>query len=340
MLEKTELNDAPPHRELPRMLEKTELNDAPSALEASTRSEPDAAVSQGATDAGDRVESDAAQAEPAEPAEPHASSSSAPEPVAAVSTNSLEPVARQPTDVDSSLPPRPSRTARSLSTTLGLAAALMIVLGGIVLFTRSRESEPDTTQAARSPDPQIAQGEASPRKPAPNEPTAPTPAAAKPAATEPAATETAATETAAPEPAVAEPVIADSMAPSAPPVPETEATADAADNAESPSPASPGGLVTVTIRTTPPGAIIYDEKQRLGKGTAQIVLKQGRKRGMMALLNLHHPLHFVVDGSQPTVDVTLERMDAGTIARATAAHERKAAKGSAKSSAKPARAAR
>ena len=84
----------------------------------------------------------------------------------------------------------------------------MIVLGSIVLFTRSRESEPDTTQAARSLDPQIAHGEASPRNAAPNEPTAPTPAAAKPAATE-----TAATETAAPEPAAAEPVIADSMAP-------------------------------------------------------------------------------------------------------------------------------
>lgn len=310
------------------MLEKTELNGAPSALEASTRSEPDAAVSQRATDACDRVEPDSAQAAPAEP---HASSSSAPEPVAAVSTNSLEPVARQPTDVDSSLPPRPSRTARSLSTTIGLAAALMIVLGSIVLFTRSRESDPDTTQAARSLDPQIAHGEASPRKAAPNEPTAPTPAAAKPAATEPAAT-----ETAAPEPAVAEPVIADSMAPSAPPAPQTETTADAADNAESPTPASPGRLVTVTIRATQPGAIIYDEKQRIGKGTAQIVVRQGRKRGMMALLNLHHPLHFVVDGSQPTVDVTLERMDADAIARASAARESKAAK----SSAKTARAAR
>jgi hypothetical protein len=276
-------SEALPHNELPPMLEKTELNDAPSALEASTRSEPDAAQ--------------------AAPAEPHASSSSAPEPVATVSTNSLEPVARQPADVDSSLPPRPSRTARSLSTYIGLAAALMIVLGSIVLFTRSRESEPDTTQAARSPDPQIAHGEASPRKAAPNEPTAPTPAAAKPAATEPAATETAATETAA---------------------------------AESPTSASPGGLVTVTIRATPPGAIIYDEKQRIGKGTAQIVVRQGRKRGMMALLNLHHPLHFVVDGSQPTVDVTLERMDADAIARANAARESKAAK----SSAKTARAAR
>lgn len=304
------------------MLEKTELNDAPSALEASTRSEPDAGVSQRATDACDRVEPDAAQAAPAEP---HASSSSAPEPVAAVSTNSLEPVARQPTDVDSSLPPRPSRTARSLSTYIGLAAALMIVLGSIVLFTRSRESEPVTTQAARSLDPQIAHGEASPRKAAPNEPTAPTPAAAKPAATE-----TAATETAAPEPAAAEPAIADSMAPSAPPAPETETTADAADNAESPTPASPGALVTVTIRATPPGAIIYDEKQRIGKGTAQIVVRQGRKRGMMALLNLHHPLHFVVDGSQPTVDVTLERMAADAIARATAARGSKAAKSSAK----------
>jgi len=250
-----------------------------------------------------------------------------------VSTNSLEPVARQPTDVDSSLPPRPSRTARSFSTYIGLAAALLIVLGSIVLFTRSRESEPDTTEAARSLDPQIAHGEASPRKAAPNEPTAPTPAAAKPATTEPAAT-----ETAAPEPAAAEPVIADSMAPSAPPAPETETTADAADNAESPTPASPGALVTVTIRATPPGAIIYDEKQRIGKGTAQIVVRQGRKRGMMALLNLHHPLHFVVDGSQPTVDVTLERMAADAIARATAtaARESKAAK----SSAKTARAAR
>jgi len=51
---------------------------------------------------------------------------------------------------------------------------------------------------------------------------------------------------------------------------------------------------------------------------------------MMALLNLHHPLHFVVDGSQPTVNVTLERMDADTIARATAARERKAVKSPAK----------
>jgi hypothetical protein len=93
--------------------------------------------------------------------------------------------------------------------------------------------------------------------------------------------------------------------------------------------------VTVTIRTTPPGAIIYDEKQRLGKGTAQIVVRQGRKRGMMALLNLHHPLHFVVDGSQPTVDVTLERMDANTIARASAARERKATKSSAKTAPAP-----
>jgi len=185
---------------------------------------------------------------------------------------------------------------------------------------------------ARSLDPQLAHGEASARKAAPNEPTAPTPAAAKPAATEPVATETAARE-----PAAAEPVIADSMAPSAPPAPEPETTGDAADNAESPTPASPGGLVTVTIQATPPGAIIYDEKQRIGKGTAKIVVRQGgRKRSMMALLNLHHPLHFVVDGSQPTVNVTLERMSADTIARATAARERKAAK----SSAKTARAAR
>lgn len=317
------------------MLEETELNDAPSALEAATRSEPDAALSQGATDARDRVEPDAPQAAPdapqPAPAEPDASSSSAPEPVAAVSTNSLEPVARQPTDVDSALPLRPSRTARSLSTYIGLAAALMIVLGSIVLFTRSRESEPHTTQAARSPDRHIAHGEPSPSKAAPderNEPIAPTPAAAKPAAAEPA-------EPA--EPAAPEPAAADSMAPSAPPTPtpapETKAdtTADATDNAESLTPASPGGLVTVTIQATPPGAIIYDEKQRIGKGTAQIVVRQGgRKRSMMALLNLHHPLHFVVDGSQPTVEVTLERMSADTIARASAARERKAAKSSAK----------
>jgi hypothetical protein len=244
-------------------------------------------------------------------------------------------VARQATDVDASLPPRPSRTARSLSTTIGLAAALMIVLGGIFLVTRPRESESDTTQAARSLNPQLAHGQASPRKAAPNEPTTPTPAAAKPAASEPAAPEPAATATAAleiaaSEPAAAEPVVADSMAPSAPPASETETTSDAADSAKSPVPASPGGLVTVTIRATPPGAIIYDEKQRLGKGTAQIVVRQGRKRGMMALLNLHHPLHFVVDGSQTTVDVTLERMDAATIARASAARERNAAKNSAK----------
>jgi len=37
-----------------------------------------------------------------------------------------------------------------------------------------------------------------------------------------------------------------------------------------------------------------------------------------------------VDGSQPTVNVTLERMDAATIARAAAARERKAAKSPAK----------
>lgn len=140
---------------------------------------------------------------------------------------------------------------------------------------------------------------------------------------EPAAPQTSAADPTATEAVPPEPVAPASAAPSTSAA-ETSPDADAARAAAPSAPESTGGLVTVTIQASPPGAIIYDEKRRIGKGVARIVVRQGRKRSMLALLNLHHPRHFVVDGSQTSVHVTLEPMDANAIAQAVAAQERKA----------------
>jgi hypothetical protein len=231
-------------------------------------------------------------------------------PSVAAAPRTLEPWAQQSDRIDRSLSPRQSLSVRSLLTYVGLAAALVLMLGSIALLTRSGEPgepaskppppAPDSlamTPPATALDPEMSRDASAKPEADPREAAAPKAGALEPGAAEPGAAELA---------------------------PEADTSPDAPVAVASSIPASPGGRVTVTIRTSPPGAIIYDEKQRIGKGVARINMQPGRKRSMLALLNLHHPRHFVLDGSETTVNITLEPMDANAIARAIAVQKHKA----------------
>jgi hypothetical protein len=90
--------------------------------------------------------------------------------------------------------------------------------------------------------------------------------------------------------------------------------------AESAAPAQPSSqtaaAIRVTIRTSPPGAAIFDERRRIGKDTAVVSLLPGQKRRVLALLNRHQPTHIIVDGSVETVNIQLKPMEPDELERA------------------------
>ena len=244
------------------------------------------------------------------------------EPFLAAAPNTLEPCAHQLEHVDPTSAPGRNRSRRSLFVYVGLAVALVLMLGSVAVLTRSGErgdvaSRPpsqtpdstETTQRARRLNPEVPQGQ---------------PTRANANTREAAARETAALGSDSSESDAAKTDTSDPASSSSSLLaPAADADLKAPAAAEAPNSAAPGQLVTVTIHASPPEAIIYDEKQRIGKGVARITLRAGRKRSMLALLNLHHPRHFVLDGSQTTVNVTLEPMDANAIARSVATQKRK-----------------
>lgn len=262
----------------------------------------------------ERAEPDAP---PSSPAQSPGASSRESQPVA-VAPSTLEPYARPLDDRDAAPAVEHDRRARSPWAYVGIAAALVLLVGGIAAMTRA----PDSVAPASAP---AAEGHDEPRKATPAKAGTDEAVAPKAVAPAPAAPETKPEPEAAPPSEPSEPSTAAEPEAAEAEAAEAETQPGASAKAEASSPTPPSGPVTVTIHATPPDAIIYDEKQRIGKGTARIVMRPGRKRAMLALLNLHHPKHFVIDGSETTVNVTLERMDESAIARSISVQKRKAA---------------
>ncbi len=98
-----------------------------------------------------------------------------------------------------------------------------------------------------------------------------------------------------------------SAAPMAPPSAEVEEELEPPTGAEPPVlPNEPvDGFVTVRIQTEPPGALIYERDQQIGRGGMRYLLKSGRRKTLLALRNNHEPTRFTVDGTQSSVTIVL-----------------------------------
>jgi hypothetical protein len=72
------------------------------------------------------------------------------------------------------------------------------------------------------------------------------------------------------------------------------------------------GIVTVTVDTDPPGALIYELDQQIGTSPMKLQLKAGSRKKLLALRNNHQPTRFTVDGSEAVVTVVLPRAAEGS----------------------------
>jgi hypothetical protein len=69
---------------------------------------------------------------------------------------------------------------------------------------------------------------------------------------------------------------------------------------------SVGSLVTVTVRSSPGGAMLFHNDQQIGNGRATLTMKRGGKARLLALLNNHEPTRLTIDGSRSEVVIYLK----------------------------------
>lgn len=256
--------------------------------------------------------------EAAPPPDVSAPASVVPEPPQATSGGRApDPGTLRPTNLESLIPPQPRRRNRRVA---GLALAAALVLGIGVVAVRASAPADSAVAAAEvvgATEPQAVTPEAA--GPGKGSDTAAAEATVAAATTPAPATTEGAESPAAPEPA--SPTDSSSSAPSAPVSGESETRAEASASQRTRKPTS----TIVTVYTEPETALIYDERERIGKGVARIKVFPGQKRHVVALLNRHHPAHVNIDGSSETVHITMQPMDAETLARSisrTAAEKR------------------
>jgi hypothetical protein len=102
-----------------------------------------------------------------------------------------------------------------------------------------------------------------------------------------------------------------------PPAPSTSLTAARSQREVEPAPVmgndagasddeSPG-LVNVTIKTVPPGAVIFRAGKRVGTSGVEVTLERDEKLRLTALLNGYAPANITLDGSRTTVTIMLRR---------------------------------
>jgi hypothetical protein len=193
---------------------------------------------------------------------------------------------------------------RALRAFTGVVALLGVAVVAFAVTRGPRAEQPLAAETKRAAAPLEPKVHALTPAPAPPPASEATPdaaeAAAKATPAEPAVTEPSPTEV------LSEPVLPPATAPSS--------------GAESPAPAQPSertaAAIRVTIRTSPPGAVIFDERRRIGKDAAVVSLLPGQKRRVLALLDRHQPTHIIVDGSVETVNIELKPMAADELERA------------------------
>jgi hypothetical protein len=75
----------------------------------------------------------------------------------------------------------------------------------------------------------------------------------------------------------------------------------AALSGEAPS----ANAVSVTVRVTPAGSIIFDHGRRIGTDVVQVSVEPGGKKHLVALLDGYLPRRFTVDGTLNSVSIAL-----------------------------------
>jgi hypothetical protein len=233
-------------------------------------------------------------------------------------------------EVESLSPSHADRTPTPLSSKrrgvgAGVGALVLVAAAGVAFaVTRAPRSEqPYAANAANA-----AHGESQPQAKVHALTPAPTPSPAS-APAQPAAAPTESEALLAPAEPAADSKVEGTPAPLEPaadskaegtPAPLEPAADSKVEGTPAPARSDAQAAVTakhVTIRTSPPGAVIFDERRRIGTDRAVVALLPGQKRRLLALLNRHQPTHFVVDGSTDTVSVELKPMDEAELERAS-----------------------
>jgi len=268
-----------------------------------------ATTSEGATlrpvwlDGADVVDDDSPDAATADPLAATAPSS-APTPPAAPGIADPAPLPAESPVTDplddelAALSRRTRRPRRVAALTAGAAA--LLTLGAVVALTVPRRTvhvvggaparavaEPPAPVLTRAPAPAAAATRMAAR---PSEPIASAPAAAPPAATS------------------ADLSAAVQAAVSGGAIDELDTTA-------------------VVVRSNPPGATLFRDAKRLGKGTVEVKVRRGERTIVLALLDQHEPTRVTIDGSIPEVVIALPRANRARAAAPAMATPRPVATG-------------
>jgi hypothetical protein len=64
-------------------------------------------------------------------------------------------------------------------------------------------------------------------------------------------------------------------------------------------------IIEVTVRSSPPGAMLFHDDRQIGSGRATLTMQRGEKAKLLALLNDHEPTRLTIDGSRSEVVIVL-----------------------------------